>query len=86
MEQLDNYRISCLKSSCRLRLYSRRCEIMTSFDKIMRQLKSIPDLLVSLEEDIEGQEQRLYRVIEQEMPVFPPSEPYPFKKHIARRK
>lgn len=84
MEQLDDYRISCLKSSRHLQ--SRRCEIMALFDKIIPRLKSIPKLLVSLEEDMEEQEQRLCTVIEQKIPIISPPEPYSFEKHIAHRK
>jgi hypothetical protein len=62
MNQLDDYRISCLKSS--RRLTPRRCEIMTLFDKVMRQLEDIPGLITSLEKDIEVQEQRLSTIIE----------------------
>jgi hypothetical protein len=58
MEQLNDYRISCLKSS--RHLYAMQREIATLLDKIMRQLEDVPCLLVFLEKDVVVQSQRLH--------------------------
>lgn len=54
---LEDYRVSCLKPS--RRLYTRRSEIVNLFEKIIQQLKGLPDLFGSLEEDIEDQQAEL---------------------------
>jgi hypothetical protein len=66
MDQLDEYRVSCLKSSPPL--YPQRREIMTLFDKVLEQLEDIPDLVTSLEKDVEAQEQKLCLIIKQKKP------------------
>jgi hypothetical protein len=67
MDQLDDYRVSCLKPSHRL--YPQRREIMTLFDKVIRQVEDIPNLFTSLEKDMEVQEQRLRVITQQKIPA-----------------
>lgn len=66
MDQLDGYRISCLKPS--RRLHHQRREIITLFDKIQRQVENIPGLVMSLEKDIEAQDQKLKTMVKQKTP------------------
>lgn len=70
MEQLDSYRVACLKSSPNL--YPKRREIIALFDKVLRELESIPGLITSLERETEAQEYRLDTALQPDPPTLLP--------------